>query len=182
MNQDDVIVNEHEVRCVFKKVKENKSCGPDGLKTKVLKFCADQLCGIYTHIFNWSIKLHSVPLIWKTSEIIPIPKQSKVKELNDLRPVALTSVAMKCLEKIILKYITACLSPAQDPMQFAYRPKRSVEDAILIFTDNIYRHIDYPKNYCRILFVDFSSAFNTIQPHMIISKLHNLKVNKHVIA
>ena len=44
-----------------------------------------------------------LPPIWKTSEIIPVPKKPQVKELNDLRPVALTSIVTKCLEKIISK-------------------------------------------------------------------------------
>ena len=30
---DDFIVDEHEVRCIFKGLNESKSCGPDGLKT-----------------------------------------------------------------------------------------------------------------------------------------------------
>ena len=43
------------------------------------------------------------------------------------------------------------------------------------------KHLDTPRNYCRILFIDFSSAFNTIQPHLIISKLHEMKINKHIL-
>ena len=66
-------------------------------------------------------------------------------------------------------------------MQFAYREKRSVEDAILIFLQNAYKHLDMPKNYCRILFVDFSSAFNTIQPQLFIQKLNRINLNKIVI-
>ena len=45
----------------------------------------------------------------------------------------------------------------------------------------IYKHIDTPRNYCRTLFVDFSSAFNTIQPHILASKLVNLNLNKKLI-
>ena len=96
--------------------------------------------------------------------------------MNDLRPVALTSIIMKSLERLVLIKLKHFFSPVQDSMQFAYRCKRSVEDAILVFLDNIYRYIDTPRNYCRILFVDFSSAFNTIQPHILASKLNNMNV------
>ena len=54
-----------------------------------------------------------------------------VKELNDLRPVALTSTVTKCLEKLIAREIKNCFSVPQDPMQFAYRENRNVEDAIV---------------------------------------------------
>ena len=67
-------------------------------------------------------------------------------------------------------------------MQFAYRENRNVEDAILVFLYNVYKHLDTPKNFCRILFVDFSSTFNTIQPHLLISKLHKLDLNPHLTA
>lgn len=32
--------------------------------------------------------------------VIPIPKSNGPKTLNDFRPVALTSVSMKCFERI----------------------------------------------------------------------------------
>ena len=128
-----------------------------------------------------SLLQNIIPSSWKCSEIIPIPKKPKIKEMNDLRPVALTSIIMKCMERIVLNKIKSCFSSQQDPLQFAYRSKRSVDDAILIFTNNIYKHIDTPRNYCRTLFVDFSSAFNTIQPHILASKLVNLNLNKKLI-
>ena len=96
-----------------------------------------------------------------------MPKKSAVKELNDLRPVALTSIVTKCLEKLLAREIKKCFSVLQDPMQFAYREDRNVEHAILVFLQNVHKHLDTPKNYCRILFVDFSSAFNTIHPHLL---------------
>ena len=98
--------------------------------------------------------------------------------MNDLRPVALTSVAMKCLEKVVLQNILPICQPCLDPCQFAYKSKRSVEDAILLFTNNVYSHLDVPKSYVRTLFIDFSSAFNTIQPHLLIPKLLNMGLNK----
>jgi len=147
-----------------------------------LQSCLNELSFIFTYIFNLSLKLHRVPTGWKTAEIIPVPKKPKVSTLNDLRPVALTPIAMKCFEKNIFKHISSCLSPLQDPCQFTYRAKRSVDDAILIFFNNIYKHIDIPKQYCSVLFVDFSSAFNTIQPHVFLPTLHDLKVNRNIIA
>ena len=45
---------------------------------------------------------------------------------------------------------------------------------------DIYKHIDKPRTYCRILFVDFSSAFNTIQPSILLEKLIDLDVNSYL--
>ena len=98
--------------------------------------------------------------------------------MNDLRPIALTSIPMKCLEKLVLKHILPVCQPSLDPCQFAYKANRSVEDAILYFTNNLYTHLDFPRSYVRTLFIDFSSAFNTIQPHLLIPKLRDMGVSK----
>ena len=178
-SHNECFVSENDVACVFRSVNVRKCGGPDGLKGWIFKHRALQLSSIYAFMFNWFIREHLVPLIWKTSELIPVPKKSAVKELNDLRPVALISIVTKCLEKLIARKIKKCFSVLQDPMQFAYREDRNVEHAILVFLQNIR---DTPKNNCRILFVDSSSAFNTIQPHLLISKLNKFDLNPHLTA
>ncbi len=50
------------------------------------------------------------------------------------------------------------------PLQFAHRANRSVDDAVNMGLHFILQHLDRPGTYVRILFVDFSSAFNTIIP------------------
>ena len=171
-----------DTRKVFNSLKLNKSHGPDNVTPKLLKTCSSQLAVPFTEIFNSSIRQHKLPLIWRTSEIVPVPKRQKVSTLNDLRPVALTSVLVKCMEKLVLRFLLPCVEPFQDPYQFAYKSKRSVDDAVSVFTNHIYSHVDTPKAYCRTLFVDFSSAFNTIQPKILIQKLLKMNINKHLCA
>lgn len=68
-----------------------------------------------------------------------------------------------------------------DPLQFAYRAKRGVEDATLTLINLIVSHLDTAGNTVRVLFMDFSSAFNTIQPHILIQRLVQLDVNNNLI-
>ena len=42
-------------------------------------------------------------------------------------------------------------------------------------------HLENPGSFVRILFIDFSSAFNTIQPHLMASKLLKLDDNPRMI-
>ena len=63
-------------------------------------------------------------------------------------------------------------------MQFAYKPQRGTSDATLTLIDRITQHLDSsPNSYARILFIDFTSAFNTMQPHLLIQRLIDLSVN-----
>ena len=45
------------------------------------------------------------------------------------------------------------------------------------------QHLDTTRSntYARILFIDFSSAFNTIQPHILLNKLLSMNVNSRLI-
>ncbi|KAK7930487.1 hypothetical protein WMY93_006882 [Mugilogobius chulae] len=70
--------------------------------------------------------------------------------------------------------IKSFTSPLPDPLQFAYRANRSVDDAINLALHFILQHLDSPGTYARILFVDFSSAFNTILPALLQDKLSQL--------
>ena len=85
-------------------------------------------------------------------------------------------------EKCVLKLLINEVKDQLDPFQFAYKEKRNVEDACLLFTNNVLKHLEKNGNYARILFIDFSSAFNTIQPHVMVQKLKDLNVRNGIIA
>ncbi|KAK3536977.1 hypothetical protein QTP86_029474 [Hemibagrus guttatus] len=138
--------------------------------------CANQLSPVFTDIFNTSLETCHVPACFKTSAIVPVPKKTKITGLNDYRPVALTSVVMKSFERLVLSYLKDITDPLLDPLQFAYRANRSVDDAVNMALHFILQHLDSPGSYARILFVDFSSAFNTIVPALLRDKLFQLNV------
>ncbi|KAI2661094.1 hypothetical protein H4Q32_030126 [Labeo rohita] len=157
-------ISEDEVHQVFRKNKRRKAPGPDGVTPACLKTCADQLAPIFSQIFNRSLELCEVPSCFKRYTIIPVPKKTKKTGLNDYRPLALTSLVMKSFEKLVLAYLKNITGPLPDPLQFAYRANRSVDDAVNMGLHFILQHLDRPGTYVRILFVDLSSAFNTIIP------------------
>ena len=64
-----------------------------------------------------------------------------------------------------------------DPLQFAYCPNRSTDDAISIALHTALSHLDKRNTHGRIIFIDYSSAFNTIVPSKLITKLRTLGLN-----
>ena len=67
------------------------------------------------------------------------------------------------------------------PLQFAYRTHPGIEDAVLVLLHHLHQHLDRPNTYAQVLFVDFSSAFNTIQPHLMTQKLHHMNVSPKLV-
>ena len=115
------------------------------------------------------------------SNIIPVPKISGAKLMKYFRPIALTSVLAKCMERIVCDRLTYISEELLDPLQFAYRARRGVEDATLALMHTITSHLDTSGTSVRVLFMDMSAAFNTIQHHILLEKLVNLNINANLI-
>ena len=105
---------------------------------------------------------------------MPVPKNTKVTYLTDSRPMALTSVAMKCIERLVMDHMNSIIPETLDPLQFAYCPNRFTDDAISISLHIALSHMDKRNTYVRMLFIDYSSAFNTIVPSKLITNLMTL--------
>ncbi len=166
-----------DVRKTLSRINPRKAAGPDNIPGRVLKDCAAQLTDVLTDIFNISLSQAVVPTCLKSTTIIPVPKKSPVSCLNDYRPIALTPIMMKCFERLVMHNIKNSLPNTLDPLQFAYRPNRSTDDAISSTLHLALTHLENKDSYVRMLFIDFSSAFNTIIPQQLINKLNLLGLN-----
>jgi hypothetical protein len=74
------------------------------------------------------------------------------------------SVAMKCFERLVMAQINTIIIETLDSLQFAHQPNRSTDDAISIALHTALSHLDKRNTYVTMLFIDYSSAFNTIVP------------------
>ncbi|KAI3375351.1 hypothetical protein L3Q82_021843 [Scortum barcoo] len=149
------VISRADVCRTLKRINTRKAPGPDGIPGRALKS----------------------PHASRRPSIVPVPKKTKILSLNDYRPVALTSTIMKCFERLVKLFITSSIPDSLDPLQFAYRPNRSTEDAIALTLHTALSHLDQRDTYVRMLFIDYSSAFNTIVPSKLVTKLRDLGLN-----
>jgi len=77
-------------------------------------------------------------------------------------------------------YLKASNGSLLDPLQFSYRANRYVDDAVNMGLHFILQHLDRLGTYARILFVDFSSTFNTIIANILQNKLTQIFVPTYV--
>lgn len=89
---------------LFQRQKTRKSPGTDGVSPSCIKTCADPLAPIFMKIFNTSMQFCKVPSIFKHSTVIPAAKRTPITGRKDYRPIALMSVVMKYLEKLVLRH------------------------------------------------------------------------------
>ncbi|KAK3548106.1 hypothetical protein QTP70_004720 [Hemibagrus guttatus] len=166
-----------DMRKTLCRVNPRKAAGPDNFHGRVLRECAEQLPDVFTDIFNISLSSAIVPTCLKTTTIIPVPKKSPVSCLNDYRPVALTPIIIKCFERLVMRQFKDLLPPSLDPMPFTYHPNRSMDDAISTTLHLSLTHLENKDTYVRMLFINYSSAFNTIIPQHLTENLSLLGIN-----
>ncbi len=137
-----------DVRKTLSRINLRKAAGPNNIPGRVLKDCAAQLMDVLTDIFNTSLSQAVVTTCLKSTTIIPVPKKSPVSCLNDYRPIALTPIMMKCFERLVMQKIKNSLPNTLDPLQFAYRPNRSTDDAISSHLHLALTHLEKQRLLC----------------------------------
>ncbi len=146
-NDQALCLSPADVRKTLSWINPRKAAGPENIPGRVLKDCAEQL----TDIFNTSLSQTVIPTCLKSTTIIPVPKKSPVYCLNDYRPIALTPIILKCFERLVMHNIKTSLPNTCNPLQFAYRPNRSTDDAISSTLHLTPSHLENKDSYVRML-------------------------------
>ncbi|KAK2917255.1 hypothetical protein Q8A73_004001 [Channa argus] len=155
-------VSTTQVHKVLRNINPRKAVGPDNIPGQALRACANELADVLNSIYNLSLSQCTVPSCFKTMTIVPLPKKSPPTCLNDYKSVALTPIIMKCFERVVLAHIQSSIPDTIDPLQYAYQPNRSTSDAIAAAIHYSLSHLENKDSYLRILFIDYSSAFNVV--------------------
>ena len=100
-----LIVTPKMVTKKIRDMKENKSPGVDGIPPKLLLEIVEQISIPLATVFNLSIEEGVVPLEWKEANIIPLFKKGPRSKSENNRPVSLTSVVCKLLERLIKDHL-----------------------------------------------------------------------------
>ncbi|KAK3536320.1 hypothetical protein QTP86_002945 [Hemibagrus guttatus] len=113
-------VSSAEVRMALRKTIPWKAAGPDNIPGRALMVCSSELADVFTDIYKLSLTQALVSTCFKSTTNIPLPKKNTVTCLNDYCPIALTPIAMKCFERIVMSHIKTNITTTLDPFQFAY--------------------------------------------------------------
>ena len=81
-----------------------KSTGPDMFHPRILRALEDKLARPLTHIFNNSVEIGIIPKDWKSANVTAIHKKGSRQEPGNYRPISLTSVVCKTMERLVKGY------------------------------------------------------------------------------
>lgn len=161
-----------EIYNIINSIKDTPAVGPDGLPTKLIKNCADLLCTPLAAMINLSFKAGIFPNHLKMSTIKPIYKSGDELSFENYRPITLTSVLAKVVEKAILIRLTKFAESCKllTTFQSAYIKGRSTNRAIYMSIDKITQAISERRSVAG-LFLDLSKAFDSVDHAILLNKL-----------
>ena len=129
------------------------SCCPDDLRCSVEEIqwlmerqnptgqMASQQCGCF-------------PALWKTSNIVPVPKSSNHHESSNYHPISLLLILGKLIEHHIHFLITEHLSSCHpiSESQWGFQVGKSTVSALLATTHDWLQHLEAGQDVCAIFF------------------------------
>src|SRR6476469_2024715 len=177
-----ILISNRQTTQAIKDTKNNNSTGPDNVNIRHLKHLGPLAINHLTEIFNLSLNQNIIAQIWKLAKIIPIPKPNKDPGLGtSYRPITLLSPIAKIIEKIILLYITANIP--NNPHQHGFKTNHSTSTALHQLTNQITQGFNKPQAPDRTIVVslDLSKAFDTVDIHSLIHKLHHTNIPPTII-
>ena len=173
----DLVFSVEDVCQLLNGLDGGSSMGPDVLHILLLKSCSHCLAYPLHRIFVAFLQSGCLPQLWKDSEIFPIFKKGTRYNPLNYRPISLTSICCKTMERLVVEGLTDYLEANGliSSNQFAFRSGHSVEDQLLLNYNCITDWVDRFSAVDLILF-DFAKAFDRVVHAVLLRKLHLLGV------
>ena len=144
----------------------------DGIPPKLLLKIVEQISIPLATVFNLSLEEGIVPLEWKEANIIPLFKKGSRNKSENYRPVSLTSVICKLLERLIKDHLVDFLVKNKliNPSQHGFLKARSCLTNMLCFLEDVTKWLD-EGSPVDIIYLDFKKAFDTVPHQRLLLKL-----------
>ena len=160
-----------------------KSAGPDNINARVLKELHDVIIEPLTLLFNNSLNQGMVPQEWKKALVTPIHKKGNKKLASNYRPVSLTSITCKMMEKIMYSFIIDHIYANNyfSNFQHGFMKGRSTTSQLLEIMDHWTESLDLDTQI-DCIYLDFKKAFDSVSHELLIHKLKSYNISDSMIT
>ena len=178
----DITFTKDEVLEVLYSIDPDKSCGPDNVPGRLLKEAAPWITEPLAHLFNLSMSTGSLPQDWTRANITPIFKKGDKHSPCNYRPVSLTSLISKVMERLIHAKLKDFLIEHKklNPLQHGFRSGYSCQTQLLETIHHWAQSLN-DQTTTHAVFLDFSKAFDTVPHKRLILKLDHIGIRGKVL-
>ncbi|KAG0444123.1 hypothetical protein HPB47_014144 [Ixodes persulcatus] len=161
-----------ELKQAVAETRVNTAPGPDRITPQQLRNLTDQDYEQLLALMNESWCSGLLPNEWKTAMITFIPKPGKPHDIENLRPISLTSSAGKLIERVILRRLHTHLDNTQHLPHslIGYRQHISTQDALIQLQEEVFS-TPSTAQLKAILAIDLHEAFDNVHHDSVLEEL-----------
>ena len=180
----NTIFTESKVEWAIDSFEPFKSPGSDGIVPVLLQKGKRVLTPILTKLFRASLTLGYIPRAWRQVRVIFIPKANKKDKSSpkSFRPISLSSIMLKTMEKIIDEHIKSSYL-VENPLskyQFAYQECKSSVTAVHTIVTKLEKSFE-AKEISLAAFLDIEGAFDNSSNDSMITAMTKRNFDKCII-
>lgn len=133
-------------------------------------------------LFNLSMKTGALPSDWRQANVTPVFKKGSKHQANNYRPISLTSLVVKVMERLIRRDITFFLEQHDklNDRQHGFRDGRSCQSQLLLSVHDWAEVIDQGAS-THVIFLDFAKAFDTVPHRKLLLKLEAMGIQGDIL-
>lgn len=162
----------NEVRDTIDSIKKKKSKDYYNISITIVRNIKNLILVPLTRLINRCINENLFPSCLKVTKVIPIHKKGNVDDVDKYRPISITPIFGKILEKIMLKQLEEYVTKQNilNQRQFGFQHGKSTTMAINRLVDEVITCFE-TKQFLGCTFCDLSKAFDSINHNILINKL-----------
>lgn len=164
-------------------IKIDKSPGLDRLHPRLLVELKREIAHPLLLIFKQSINTSKLPEDWKKAQISAIFKKGNKSQAKNYRPVSLTSIVCKTLEKIIRDHIVNHMNKNKlfSDKQYGFIKGRSTTLQLLEVLEKWTKALDEGFEV-DCIYTDFMKAFDKVPHQRLMKKIENYGIKDPVLG
>ena len=171
---DDVTFSPEIIYATIRRLKPTTVCDPEGYPPILIKRLITSLTYPLSLIFNSFMSIGKIPSSWKNAIITPIYKKGLASDPNNYRPVSLTSVFGKLMERIIVKELLTYLERHNLISKSQHGFLRRLSTCTnLIECMNDWTIMLEEGSRVAVAYIDYSRAFDSVTHAKLIHKLRS---------
>ncbi|MES9976167.1 MAG: reverse transcriptase family protein [Candidatus Thiodiazotropha sp.] len=179
----DIRITVDETLKYLLKTNINKAAGPDGVHPAIIKPVAPVIAPHVARLFQESLTEGVLPNDWKMASVTPIHKGGRKEDANNYRPVSLTPVLLKTMERIVRDKMVEHVVKYNiiSARQHGFMRRRGCQSNLLCFLNEITGRLDKGEEV-EVCYFDFKKAFDSVNQRLLMIKLKGIGVPPTLLA
>ena len=170
---DNVTFSETSIKRAIAKLKPNLASGMDGLPPLLVKKLSSSLLEPLTLLYTSFLSVGRIPDEWRRAVVMPIHKSGPADDVSNYRPIALTCVFSKIMERVVASAISGYMFKHGliSKQQHGFLAKRSTSTN-LVESLNDWTLAVNNRQVVSVAYIDYKKAFDSVCHSKLFIKLN----------